>query len=30
MHETHIGSSLVYPAVGVVPHIPIDYTATGN
>jgi len=30
MRQIHIGSSLVYPAVGAVPHITIDYTATGK
>jgi hypothetical protein len=28
MRHNHIGSSLVYPAVGAVPHITIDYTVT--
>ena len=30
MRQIHIGSSLVYPAVGQVPHITIDYTATSD
>jgi len=30
MYQIYIGPSLVYPAVGVVPHITIDYTATSD
>ena len=30
MRRIHIGTSLVYPTVGVVSHITIDYTATGD
>ena len=30
MRQIHIGSSLVYPAIGQVPHITIDYTATSD
>jgi len=30
VRQIHIGPSLVYPAVGAVPHITIDYTATSD
>jgi len=30
MRQNHIGPSLVYPAVGAVPHLTIDYTATSD
>jgi len=30
VRQIHIGPSLVYPAVGAVPHIAIDYTATSD
>ena len=30
MRQIHIGPSLVYPVVGQVPHITIDYTATSD
>ena len=30
MRKIHIGTSLLCPAVGVVSHITIDYTATGD
>ena len=30
MRQIHIGPSLVYPTVGAVPHITIDYTATSD
>jgi hypothetical protein len=30
MRRIHIGSCLVYSAVGAVPNISIDYTATGD
>jgi len=30
MCQIYIGPSLVYPAVGAVPHITIDYTATSE
>jgi len=30
MRQIHIGQSLVYLAVGAVPHITIDYTATSD
>jgi hypothetical protein len=30
MRQIHIGLSLVYPGVDLVPYITIDYTATSN